>query len=93
MSNNLKQPINSPRLEQAFIKKGMRGVKGTVIEALPNTNFRIKLETGEEIMSMLSGKMRQAYIRVSMGDKVVVELSPNEKITKDTKGRIVFRER
>ena len=49
---------------------------GTVIEALPSTLFRIKLESGEEIMAYLSGKMRLHRIKVLIGDKVTVQLDP-----------------
>lgn len=51
-------------------------VTGTVTEALPNTLFRVTLESGEEVLSFLSGKMRLHRIRVLVGDKVEVELDP-----------------
>lgn len=60
---------------------------GTVIEALPDFSFKVQLENGEEILAYLSGKMRMNYIKVIVGDKVLVELSPYDK----TKGRIVQR--
>ncbi|MBI2610015.1 translation initiation factor IF-1 [Candidatus Giovannonibacteria bacterium] len=60
---------------------------GTVVEALPNATFRIKLEDEKEILGHLAGKMRLFYIRVLLGDKVKVELSPYD----ETKGRIVQR--
>ena len=62
---------------------------GKVVEALPNTTFRIKLENGPEVLAHLSGKMRKYYIRVLLGDRVRVELSPYDL----TKGRIVYRHR
>jgi translation initiation factor IF-1 len=62
---------------------------GKVVEALPNTTFRIKLENGPEVLAYLSGKMRKYYIRVLLGDRVRVELSPYDL----TKGRIVYRHR
>ena len=62
---------------------------GKVVEALPNTNFRVKLENGPEVLAYLSGKMRKYYIRVLLGDRVRVELSPYDL----TKGRIVYRHR
>jgi translation initiation factor IF-1 len=62
-------------------------VEGVVIEALPDTTFRVKLKTGEEVLAYLSGKMRINYIKVVPGDEVVVELSPYDK----TKGRIIKR--
>jgi translation initiation factor IF-1 len=51
-------------------------VMGTVIEALPNTFFRVELETGETVLSYLAGKMRLHRIRVLVGDKVSLELDP-----------------
>jgi len=60
---------------------------GTVIEALPNATFRVRLEEGGEIFGHLAGKMRLFYIRVLVGDKVKVELSPYD----EAKGRIVQR--
>jgi translation initiation factor IF-1 len=60
--------------------------EGVVIDALPDTKFKIKLEDGREILAYLSGKMRMNYIKVMLGDKVTIELSPDE-----TKGRIVYR--
>jgi len=62
---------------------------GKVVEALPNTNFRVKLDNGYEVLAYLSGKMRKYYIRVLIGDKVRVELSPYDL----TRGRIVYRHR
>jgi translation initiation factor IF-1 len=60
---------------------------GEVVEALPNTMFRVKLETGHVILAHLSGKMRMHYIRILPGDKVTVEMSPYDL----TKGRITYR--
>ena len=62
-------------------------VEGTVIEALPNTNFMVELENGHKVLAHLSGKMRQRYIRVVPGDTVRVELSPYDL----TRGRITYR--
>jgi len=62
-------------------------VKGRVIEALPNTTFRVELEDGNTVLAHLSGKMRINYIRVVPGDDVLVELSPYDL----TRGRIVYR--
>jgi len=50
-------------------------LKGTVIEALPNTTFKVQLEDGREVLSYLAGKMRLYYIKVLIGDKVTLELS------------------
>jgi len=51
-------------------------VEGTVVEALPGTQFRVRLDSGYEILAYLSGKMRKYYIRILLGDRVRVELSP-----------------
>ena len=60
---------------------------GKVVEALPNTQFRVELENGHVIIAHMSGKMRKNYIRLVPGDKVRVELTPYDL----TKGRISFR--
>jgi len=60
---------------------------GQVREALPNATFRVLLEDQREILAHLAGKMRIFYIRVLVGDKVKVELSPYD----ETKGRIIQR--
>ncbi len=64
-------------------------LEGKVIESLPNTTFRVKLENDYEVLAYLSGKMRKYYIRVLLGDRVRVELSPYDL----TRGRIVYRHR
>jgi translation initiation factor IF-1 len=61
--------------------------QGTVIEKLPNATFRVKLENDHEITAHTAGKMRKFRIRVMVGDKVDVEMTPYDL----TKGRIVFR--
>ena len=60
---------------------------GKVVEALPNTQFRVELENGHIIIAHMSGKMRKNFIRLVPGDKVEVELTPYDL----TKGRISFR--
>jgi translation initiation factor IF-1 len=62
-------------------------IEGTVIETLPGTQFRVKLDTGHEVLAYLSGRMRKYYIRILLGDRVRVELSPYDL----TRGRIVYR--
>ncbi len=62
-------------------------VEGTVIEALPNTMFRVRLDTGHEVLAYLSGRMHKYYIRVLLGDRVRVEMSPYDL----TRGRITYR--
>lgn len=64
-------------------------VNGEVIEVLPNTTFRVRLDNGQEVLAHLSGKMRKNFIRVLQNDKVVVELSPYD----PNRGRIVFRKK
>jgi len=64
-------------------------VEGTVIEALPGTQFRVELDNGHEVLAYLSGKMRKYYIRILLGDRVSVEMSPYDL----TRGRITFRYR
>ena len=60
---------------------------GTVLESLSNSNFKVELDNGKEIICFLSGKMRMHYIRVIPGDKVGIEISPYDL----TKGRIYRR--
>ena len=64
-------------------------VNGTVTQALANTRFKVELETGNEILAHVAGRMRKNFIRIVPGDKVRVELSPYDL----SKGRIVYRER
>ncbi len=68
-------------------KEDVIEVEGTVIEALPNTNFKVELENGYQILAHISGKLRMNYIKILPGDKVKVELSPYDL----TKGRITWR--
>jgi len=60
---------------------------GTVVEALPGTQFRVELENGHKIIAHVAGKMRKHYIRLVPGDSVTVELTPYDL----TKGRITYR--
>lgn len=64
-------------------------VEGTVMEALPNTMFRVALKNGHIILAHLSGKMRKHYIKIVTGDTVKVALSPYDL----NRGRIIYRER
>lgn len=61
-------------------------VIGLVIEALPDTTFRVQLEDGTIVLAYLAGKMRLHYVKVMLGDKVTLELSPDR-----TRGRIIYR--
>jgi len=62
---------------------------GTVLETLPSTHFRVKLDEGKEIMAHLAGKLRMFRIKILPGDRVTIEMSPYD----ETKGRIVYRGR
>ncbi|HEX6304414.1 MAG TPA: translation initiation factor IF-1 [Anaerolineales bacterium] len=67
--------------------EGKIQVEGTVIEALPATQFKVRLDNGHEVLAYLSGKMRKYYIRILLGDRVRVEMSPYDL----SRGRIVYR--
>lgn len=62
-------------------------MEGVVVEALPNTMFRVKLENDHVVTGHISGRMRKHYIRILEGDKVTVEMTPYDL----TKGRIIYR--
>ncbi|HEX9797625.1 MAG TPA: translation initiation factor IF-1 [Anaerolineales bacterium] len=62
-------------------------LEGTVVEALPATQFRVELDNGHKVLAYLSGKMRRYYIRILLGDRVRVEVSPYDL----TRGRITYR--
>lgn len=64
-------------------------VEGVVVEALPNAMFRVEIPGGHRVLAHIGGKMRQSYIRVGLGDRVDVELSPYDL----TRGRIIWRHR
>jgi translation initiation factor IF-1 len=68
-------------------KQGPIKVDGIVTETLPNANFKVKLDNGHEILAHISGKMRLHFIKILVGDKVSVELSPYDL----SKGRITYR--
>ena len=68
-------------------KEDVIEAEGTVIESLPNTNFKVELENGYVVLAHISGKLRMNYIKILPGDKVKVELSPYDL----TKGRITWR--
>ena len=63
--------------------------EGEVVDTLPNTTFKVKLENGHVVMAHISGKMRKNYIRILTGDKVKVEMTPYAL----SKGRITYRAR
>lgn len=62
-------------------------VEGVILEALPNAQFKVKLENGLEVLAHVSGKIRMHYIRILPGDKVKVQISPYD----ISKGRITYR--
>ncbi len=62
-------------------------VEGVVIETLPGTKFKVKIDEGHELLAHISGKMRMNYIKILPGDNVIIEMSPYDL----TKGRIVRR--
>lgn len=61
---------------------------GVVVDSLPNTTFKVKLENGHVVTAHISGRMRKNYIRILTGDKVMVEMTPYDL----TRGRITFRD-
>ena len=70
-------------------KEDVIELEGEIIDTLPNTTFRVRLENDHVITAHISGKMRKNYIRILTGDKVKVELTPYDL----SKGRIVYRAR
>ncbi len=68
-------------------KEDIIEVEGTVVEALPNTTFKVELENGHQLLAHISGKLRMNYIKILPGDKVKVELSPYDL----SRGRITWR--
>lgn len=68
-------------------KQDVIEVEGTVVEALPNAMFQVKLENGHIVMAHISGKIRMNFIRILPGDKVTVELTPYDL----NRGRITYR--
>ncbi len=68
-------------------KKETIEVEGVVVEPLPNAMFRVDLPNGHKVLAHISGKMRLHYIRILLGDKVLVELSPYDL----SRGRITYR--
>jgi len=68
-------------------KQGPIKIDGAITETLPNANFRVKLDNGHEILAHISGKMRMHFIKILVGDKVSVEMSPYDL----SKGRITYR--
>jgi translation initiation factor IF-1 len=88
-SRDLTGNRNSSRNRNQVAKEEHIEMEGTVLETLPNTLFRVKLDNGHVVMAHISGKMRKNYIRILTGDRVTVQLTPYDL----TKGRITFRGR
>ena len=83
-----KRPAQTePRKRIETARKGYKFVQGLVHEALPSAMFRITLDTGEEVLGHLSGKMRMHYIKILPGDRVTLEMSEYDA----KKGRITRR--
>ena len=74
---------------QSVAKEEHIEMEGTVLENLPNTQFRVELDNKHVVIAHISGKMRKHYIRILRGDRVTVELTPYDL----TKGRITYRAR
>lgn len=70
-------------------KEDLIEVEGIIVESLPNTNFKVKLENGHQILAHISGKLRMNYIKILPGDKVKVEISPYDL----SRGRITWRDK
>jgi len=62
-------------------------MQGEILETLPNATFRVKLENGHVVLGHISGKMRMHYIKILLGDKVTVDLTPYDL----SRARIIFR--
>ena len=69
------------------VKEEKIEVEGEVVEALPSLMFRVKVDSGQDVLAKISGRMRKNYIRLLPGDRVKLELSPYDL----TRGRITFR--
>jgi translation initiation factor IF-1 len=68
-------------------KESTMQFEGDVVDVMPNATFKVKIETGHTVLAHISGKMRKNQIRILMGDKVSVEMSPYDL----TRGRIIRR--
>jgi translation initiation factor IF-1 len=68
-------------------KEDVLELEGTVVENLPNAMFKVELENGHQILAHISGKLRMNFIKILLGDKVTIEMSPYDL----TRGRITWR--
>ncbi len=80
-----RQQVN--RFRAGLGKEEKIEMEGEVLEALPNTMFRVKLDNDHEVLGHISGKMRRHYIRILPGDRIKIELSPYDL----SRGRITYR--
>jgi translation initiation factor IF-1 len=83
----LRQDSKTTLNKEHCLAKDAIEMQGTVTEVLPDTNFRVELENGHEVLAYISGRMRKNYIRILEGDRVTVELSPYDL----SRGRITYR--
>jgi translation initiation factor IF-1 len=79
--------FQTPQGDFPSVSKDVISMEGIVTEVLPDTNFRVKLENGHQLLCYISGRMRKNYIRILDGDRVTVELSPYDL----SRGRITYR--
>ena len=70
-------------------KEDVIEIEGTVVESLPNAQFRVELPNGHQLLAHISGKLRMNFIRILPGDKVTMEMSPYDL----SKGRIIWRDK
>ena len=85
--NPARQPLDQEATASGMAKEDLLEFSGTVREKLPDTMFRVALDNGHEIIARPAGKMRKFRIRVLVGDRVDVEMTPYDL----SKGRIIFR--
>lgn len=81
--------LQNPPYPCRMAKEDQIEMEGVIVDVLPNTMFRVKLENGHIVTCHISGRMRKNYIRILDGDKVRVELTPYDL----SKGRITFRDK
>jgi translation initiation factor IF-1 len=84
-----RRATSSPDGTATDVKEETIEMDATVVEPLPNAMFKVRLQTGQDVLAYTSGKMRKFYIRILIGDRVRVELSPYDL----SRGRITFRYR
>ena len=85
--NPARHPLDQEATASGMAKEDLLEFSGTVREKLPDTMFRVALDNGHEIIARPAGKMRKFRIRVLVGDRVDVEMTPYDL----SKGRIIFR--